>query len=218
MPTPRRGRPNGRRTRPRSPRSRRPLGDALAREGQILELMVLTATRAEVRIRNTRYLQQSQAIGRTARLMTRALPATVETLVITSSADGLPTSSVTVRRSDIERLENTEVGQIAASHRPFGRRAPAGRSGADRGRLPALPLARLALSRHRHLRPRRAPALRNRRRGPRQLRVAAGPYRDRRASASAPSAIWSSAAPASRTSRHLRRDRPLRPGRALHAG
>lgn len=95
------------------PAIQKALGDALAKEGQILESMALTATRAEVRIRNTRYLQQSQAIGRTARLMTRALPATVETLVITSSADGLPTSSLTVRRSDVERLENTEVGQIA---------------------------------------------------------------------------------------------------------
>ncbi|MFN3524892.1 MAG: YjbH domain-containing protein [Paracoccus sp. (in: a-proteobacteria)] len=90
------------------------LADALAGEGQILESMVLSATRAEVRIRNTRYIQQSEAVGRTARLMTRALPATVETLVITSSADGLPTSSVTLRRSDVERLENTEVGRIAA--------------------------------------------------------------------------------------------------------
>lgn len=90
------------------------LRDALAGEGQILESMALSATRAEVRIRNTRYIQQSEAVGRTARLMTRALPATVETLVITSSADGLPTSSVTLRRSDVERLENTEVGQIAA--------------------------------------------------------------------------------------------------------
>lgn len=91
------------------------LADALAKEGQILESMTLSATRAELRIRNNRYNQQPQAIGRTARLMTRALPATVETFVITSSADGLPTSSVTLRRSDIERLENTEVGQIAAA-------------------------------------------------------------------------------------------------------
>lgn len=90
------------------------LKNALADEGQILESMALSATRAEVRIRNTRYIQQSEAVGRTARLMTRALPATVETLVITSSADGLPTSSVTLRRSDVERLENTEAGQIAA--------------------------------------------------------------------------------------------------------
>ncbi|MEF9603297.1 YjbH domain-containing protein, partial [Paracoccus sp. PXZ] len=89
------------------------LGDALAKEGQVLESMALDANRAEVRIRNDRYIQQAEAIGRTARLMTRALPPSVETLVITSSEDGVPTSSVVLRRSDVERLENTEAGQIA---------------------------------------------------------------------------------------------------------
>ncbi|MDB6176077.1 YjbH domain-containing protein [Paracoccus sp. Z330] len=91
------------------------LGDALAEEGQVLEAMALSSNRAEVRIRNQRYIQQAEAIGRTARLMTRALPPSVETLVITSSADGVPTSSVTLRRSDVERLENTEAGQIASA-------------------------------------------------------------------------------------------------------
>ncbi|RJE81686.1 YjbH domain-containing protein [Paracoccus sp. JM45] len=90
------------------------LANALKDEGQLLESMSLTATRAEVRIRNQRYIQQSQAIGRAARLMTRALPPSVETFVITSSADGVAASSVTLRRSDVERLENTEAGKIAA--------------------------------------------------------------------------------------------------------
>ncbi|MDO5704229.1 MAG: YjbH domain-containing protein, partial [Paracoccus sp. (in: a-proteobacteria)] len=90
------------------------LADALSKEGQLLESMALTGNRAEVRIRNQRYIQQAEAIGRTARLMTRALPPSVETLVITSSANGMPASSVTLRRSDVERLENTEAGQIAA--------------------------------------------------------------------------------------------------------
>lgn len=91
------------------------LGDALAKEGQVLEAMSLSATRAEVRIRNQRYINQAEAIGRTARLMTRALPPSVETLVITSTAEGVPTSSVTLARSDVERLENTEAGRIAAA-------------------------------------------------------------------------------------------------------
>ncbi|KRW93959.1 YjbH domain-containing protein [Paracoccus sp. MKU1] len=95
------------------PAIQKALGDALAKEGQVLESMALDANRAEVRIRNDRYIQQAEAIGRTARLMTRALPPSVETLVITSSEDGVPTSSVVLRRSDVERLENTEAGQIA---------------------------------------------------------------------------------------------------------
>ena len=91
------------------------LGDAMAKEGQILESMALGPNRAEVRLRNQRHINQAEAIGRTARLMTRALPPSVETFVITSTAEGIPTSSVTVRRSDIERLENTEAGQIAGA-------------------------------------------------------------------------------------------------------
>lgn len=91
------------------------LASAMAGEGQILESMALSPTRAEVRLRNQRYIAQAEAVGRTARLMTRALPPSVETFVITSVSDGMPASSVTVRRSDIERLENTEAGRIAAA-------------------------------------------------------------------------------------------------------
>lgn len=91
------------------------LGDAMAKEGQTLESMSLSATRAEVRLTNGRFISQAEGIGRTARLMTRALPPSVETFVITSVAEGMPTSSVTVRRSDVERLENTEAGQVAAA-------------------------------------------------------------------------------------------------------
>ena len=95
------------------PAIQKALGDALAKEGQMLESMALGPTRAEVRIRNGRYIQHAEAIGRTARLMTRALPPSVETLVITTSAGGLPTSSVTLRRSDVERLENRAAAEIA---------------------------------------------------------------------------------------------------------
>lgn len=97
------------------PAIQKALSDALSGEGQMLESMALSSKRAEVRIRNQRYIAQAEAIGRTARLMTRALPPSVETFVITSSADGVPASSVTLRRSDIERLENTEAGQIASA-------------------------------------------------------------------------------------------------------
>jgi len=95
------------------PAIQKALQDALDKEGQTLESMALDANRAEVRIRNRRYMQHAEAVGRTARLMTRALPPSVETMVITFSEDGLPTTSVTLRRSDVERLENTEASQIA---------------------------------------------------------------------------------------------------------
>ncbi|MDO5620435.1 MAG: YjbH domain-containing protein [Paracoccus sp. (in: a-proteobacteria)] len=91
------------------------LANALLKDGQRLESMRLGPDRAEVRIRNLRYLQQAEAVGRTARLMTRALPPSVETLVITSVESGMPASSVTLRRSDVERLENTSSDKIAAA-------------------------------------------------------------------------------------------------------
>ncbi|NHF74718.1 YjbH domain-containing protein [Paracoccus xiamenensis] len=89
------------------------LSKALKGEGQVLESMALTPNRAEVRIRNLRYNMQAEAIGRTARLMTRALPPSVETFVITSMENGIPASSVVLQRSDIERLENTASAHIA---------------------------------------------------------------------------------------------------------
>ncbi|WBU54072.1 YjbH domain-containing protein [Paracoccus sp. SCSIO 75233] len=89
------------------------LSKALANEGQTLESLALSANRAEVRIRNGRYNLQPEAIGRTARLMTRALPPSVETFVITSIESGMPASSVVLQRSDIERLENTAAARIA---------------------------------------------------------------------------------------------------------
>ncbi len=79
---------------------------AMKKDGMILESMSLSASRVEVRVRNTRYLAQPQAIGRSARILTRALPPSVETLVITSMTEGMPTSSVTLRRSDVEALES----------------------------------------------------------------------------------------------------------------
>lgn len=82
------------------------IAKALENDGQILESMSLSTTRAEVRVRNERHLTQPQAVGRTARILTRALPSSVETFVITSVANGIPASSVTLRRSDIEALES----------------------------------------------------------------------------------------------------------------
>ncbi|WBU60794.1 YjbH domain-containing protein [Paracoccus albus] len=89
------------------------LAKALDNEGQELQSMALSANRAEVRIDNRRYLSQAEAIGRTARLMTRALPPSVETFVITSMENGMPASSVVLRRSDVEQLENTAAAHIA---------------------------------------------------------------------------------------------------------
>lgn len=88
------------------PGIQRVVAESLKKDGQILESMSLSATRAEVRVRNETYGAQPQAIGHTARILTRALPPSVETIVVTSVARGMPVSSVTFKRRDLEQLEN----------------------------------------------------------------------------------------------------------------
>ena len=88
------------------------LADSLRKDGQILQSMSLTKTRAELRVQNETYGAQPQAIGHVARVATRALPSSVETIVITSVERGMPVSSITFRRSDLEKLENTRSGEI----------------------------------------------------------------------------------------------------------
>lgn len=73
--------------------------------GLFIEAMALTGQTAEVRVRNTRYDAEAQAVGRVARAMAYSLPASVETFEIVPVVHGVPTSKVVLRRSDIERLE-----------------------------------------------------------------------------------------------------------------
>lgn len=82
------------------------MAEVLARDGIRLEAMALTDTTAELRIRNQRYRPMPQALGRTFRAMTRVLPASIETFTVTPVAEGVPTTAVTVRRSDVETLEH----------------------------------------------------------------------------------------------------------------
>jgi hypothetical protein len=85
---------------------RRTIGEVLARDGIVLEAMALTGNTAQLRLRNQRYPQQAQALGRVARILTRALPASVEIFVLTPVVAGVPSANVTFRRSDLEALEN----------------------------------------------------------------------------------------------------------------
>ena len=82
------------------------VADSLAKDGQVLQSMALTRDRVEVRVRNETYGATPQAIGHIARLLTRAMPSSVETFVITMTPRGIPASSVTMKRSDVEALEN----------------------------------------------------------------------------------------------------------------
>ncbi|MBK5933546.1 hypothetical protein CCR78_06065 [Rhodovulum imhoffii] len=89
------------------------LAKQLDADGLELEGLSLTARQAELRFRNSRYDSSAQAVGRVARAMTRALPASVETFRIVPVVNGVPAAAVTLRRSDVERLENAPNGAQA---------------------------------------------------------------------------------------------------------
>ncbi|MRU15436.1 YjbH domain-containing protein [Roseovarius sp. A21] len=90
------------------------VAQSLETEGLRLHGFDLGPHRAHVMIRNPRYDMRAQAVGRTARVLTRTLPASVEVLTITQVEKGMPVSSTTFRRSDLERLENAPATEILA--------------------------------------------------------------------------------------------------------
>lgn len=75
-------------------------------DGIAIESSDITDYRAEVRIRSSRFDASAQAVGRMARAMTHVLPNTVEEFNIVLMAQGLPVTSVVLRRSDLEELEH----------------------------------------------------------------------------------------------------------------
>lgn len=97
--------------------ARNALAQAMARDSLVFEGMHLEPQRATVRMRNPTYGAVSQAIGRTARAMTRALPASVEEFVIIPVEKGMPLSKVTLRRTDLEQLENEAAVEMLARTR-----------------------------------------------------------------------------------------------------
>ncbi|MHA6347671.1 YjbH domain-containing protein [Roseivivax sp. CAU 1761] len=90
------------------------LGRMLDEQGIGLEGLALEPRRAVVRIDNRRYNVPAQAIGRTARAMSRVLPAAVEEFVIMPSEGGVPASAIVVQRSDLETLEFDAAEAILA--------------------------------------------------------------------------------------------------------
>lgn len=86
---------------------------AFAAEGMELTAIELSAGTARIRFDNNRYRNEAQALGRAARILTRTLPASVETITLEPMALGIPTSAVTFQRSDLEALETVAGGSAA---------------------------------------------------------------------------------------------------------
>lgn len=74
-------------------------------QGLLLEGLEVQGSRATLRLINSRFLSEAQALGRAARVMANALPTDVETFEITFVSSGLPTTTATIQRSDLEDLE-----------------------------------------------------------------------------------------------------------------
>jgi len=86
---------------------------SLVKEGIILEAISLDAQSVRLRIRNERFDQVAEALGRTARILTRSLPPSVEHFEITLSRNGMPVTTARMTRSDVERQENSAAFEMA---------------------------------------------------------------------------------------------------------
>ncbi|MGC9369398.1 MAG: YjbH domain-containing protein [Paracoccaceae bacterium] len=99
----------------------------LAETGLVLEAMAVRGDSVQLWLRNPSYDAEAQAVGRAARVLTRTMPASVETFEIVPVVEGMPTAKVVLRRSDIEALETAPngaarlfsvAGIVDASQRP----------------------------------------------------------------------------------------------------
>ena len=87
-------------------RARDGVEKVLLSEGIALHGFRMEPTEARIWIRNLRYDVESQALGRTARALTRLLPASVERIVVIPvTADGMPLSQVVFARTALETYE-----------------------------------------------------------------------------------------------------------------
>ncbi len=96
---------------------------ALAADGIAVRGVELSDRAVRVRYENTRYRSEAQAMGRVARVLTNAVPGSVETFRLEPVRRGIPLSQATLSRSEIERLEN-RPGAVEASLAAAGFGAP----------------------------------------------------------------------------------------------
>ena len=88
------------------PAVRAGLAQLLAVEGIDLVGLQITDRTARLRYQNTRFRSEAQAMGRAARMMSQIIPPSVNTFIMEPVQNGIPLSATTLRRSDLEALEN----------------------------------------------------------------------------------------------------------------
>lgn len=74
-------------------------------DGIVIEAISFTGSSVDLRIRNARYDAETQALGRVARALSQVMPASVETFEIVPVVNGIATSKIVLRRTDVEALE-----------------------------------------------------------------------------------------------------------------
>lgn len=89
---------------------RQQLSGALERQGIRLHSFMLEQNTVRVEIENTAYRQEAQALGRTARVLSRQMPVPIENFAIVSVSSGMPVSETLIRRTDMESLEHEIEG------------------------------------------------------------------------------------------------------------
>jgi hypothetical protein len=80
------------------------LAEALGQQGIRLHALLLERTTARVEIENINFLQEAQAIGRTARILSRRMPPQITEFVIVLVSNGVPVTQLRIRRTDMEEL------------------------------------------------------------------------------------------------------------------
>jgi hypothetical protein len=86
------------------------LAGALLGQGIRLHGVTRQGDIVRVEIENATYLHEAQAIGRSARVLSRQMPAEIETFDIVLVASGMAISEVRIHRRDLEELEHALDG------------------------------------------------------------------------------------------------------------
>lgn len=82
------------------------LGTVMALDGFRLIGAEVVGNTLRVRYESTQYRNEAQGVGRVSRMLTQVAPQNVDTFILEPSQRGIAMSAVTLRRSDLEALEN----------------------------------------------------------------------------------------------------------------
>lgn len=107
-----------------------PLFADLQQQGLLALALSLNGREAVLHVNNRGYRNNAQAIGRVAKLMHNHVPGEVETLTIVMVEQGIPVSTTSLLRRDVERLAKVETSPQEIYYR-------SARTGADVAEPPA---------------------------------------------------------------------------------